>query len=233
MNQFEMSEIIDTQKTSPQRKTVAGAILSVGMLITALAVVFFAWLAEEVFEGDSVKIDSAVREFVHSFASGWLTVTMQFFSFLGSTVFLSAATLLTVSILLLRRKFRPAVIIGIVMAGAVILNNVLKISFSRDRPLPYFDTPLPASFSFPSGHALLSVCFYGALAWLISLSLKRTSAKVALWSVTALMALCIGLSRIYLGVHYPTDVLAGYLAAIVWLICVRTADSVLVKPADP
>ena len=227
-----MVQKIEVQAILSKRKTLAGAILSMGMLVAVLAVVFFAWKAEEVFEGDSIKTDEAVRAFIHTYATVGLTQAMQFFAFLGSTLFLSLSSLLIILVLITRQKVRSALILVIVMTGAVILNNVLKISFSRARPLPYFDTPLPASFSFPSGHALLSVCFYGSLAWLFSRMLIGTSTKVWVWTAAALMALLIGLSRIYLGVHYPTDVLAGFTAAIVWLAVVKMAESVLVRPAD-
>ena len=206
------------------RKTLAGTILSVGMAVAVICVIFFSWIAEEVFEGESLKLDNSVRDFVHSYAAGWLTSVMQFFAFLGSTVFLATATLLGVLILVFRRLYRPAVLLAIVMAGAVILNYALKISFGRPRPLPFFDTPLPESFSFPSGHALFAVCFYGMLARLITSRAESRPLQIAAWTIAALTALLIGLSRVYLGVHFPTDVIAGYAAAVVWISVVVLAD---------
>ncbi len=228
-----MPAIIKNNKDLPQRKTPAGSILSIGMLLAALAVLFFAWMSDEVFEGESVKFDTGVREFIHGYASEWLTQVMQIFAFLGSTVFLTVVSVLAISLFLFLRKMRSAVILAVVMVGAIILNNVLKVSFSRSRPLPYFDTPLPASFSFPSGHALFSVCFYCCLAWLVSSLLKGPATKICVWAAAILMALFIGLSRVYLGVHYPTDVLAGYTAAFVWLAVVKTANSVIFTPTAP
>ncbi len=215
------------------RKKITGAILSIGMLVAVLAVIFFAWMSEEVYEGEGVKFDTGVREFIHGYASEWLTQTMQIFAFLGSTVFLTVVSVLAISLFLFLRKMRSAVILAVVMAGAIILNNILKVSFSRSRPLPYFDTPLPTSFSYPSGHALFSVCFYCCLAWLVASLLKGTATKICVWTAAILMALFIGLSRVYLGVHYPTDVLAGYTAAFVWLAVVKTANSVMFTPTAP
>ncbi len=210
-------------------KTVAGAILSVGMALAVIAVLFFSWMAEEVFEGESKGIDNTVREFVHGFAADWLTRVMQLFAFLGSTVFLASASILIILFFLFRRRFRSALLLTAVMVGAIVLNYALKVSFSRPRPVPYFDTPLPTSFSFPSGHALFSVCFYGILAWLISSRAENKTLQIATWTAAVVMAFFIGMSRIYLGVHYPTDVVAGYVAAFVWVSVVVLADSVLGK----
>ncbi len=212
-----------------RQKTLVGAVLSAGMLAAAGAVVFFSWMTEEVFEGESLAIDNAVRDFVHVYATGWLTAVMQVFSFLGSTLFLIPVVILCVAVFLFKHRRRPALIMAVVMAGAVILNYVLKVSFARVRPDAYFDTPLPASFSFPSGHALFSVCFYGTLAWIIASRVEGRVYKVAIWTAALALAFFIGLSRIYLGVHYPTDVLAGYTAAFIWVSMVIWADSVLDK----
>jgi undecaprenyl-diphosphatase len=118
------------------------------------------------------------------------------------------------------------------MAGAVILNFVLKTSFARTRPLPFFDTPLPSSYSFPSGHALFALCFYGVLAWLIAAGIRSQALRISIWTVAVLLVLLIGLSRIYLGVHYPSDVIAGYAASIVWIVAVISADSILKNKSD-
>ena len=96
------------------------------------------------------------------------------------------------------------------------IEAVLKAHFHRQRPAAFFDVASPESFSFPSGHALLSVCLYSLLATLIS---SRLSGR-ARWMVrlgTALLILTIGASRVYLGVHYPSDVIGGYLAGAAWI----------------
>jgi len=87
--------------------------------------------------------------------------------------------------------------------------------------VPFFDLATPASFSFPSGHALFSFCFFAGIAALLSPRLSSQRAKLGLWSIAIALILGIGLSRIYLGVHYPSDVLAGYAAGIVWVATVK------------
>ena len=212
-------------KLSAIAAAIAGSIVSVGLIVAIAAILLFSWIADEVFEGDSIVIDNALREFVHSYAAIWLTALMQAMSFLGSTLFLTAATLALIVIFLIRRQHRSAIILTVVMAGAVVLNYVLKVSFQRPRPLPYFDTPLPASFSFPSGHSLFSACFFGITAWLIVSQTRYWSAKAGVWAAAIFIILVVGISRVYLGVHYPTDVAAGFLAALVWVSSVIAADS--------
>jgi len=109
---------------------------------------------------------------------------------------------------------------------------VLKVSFARARPIPFFDTLLPDSYSFPSGHALYAACFYGVLAWLVAARIRDRSLKILIWVLAVMIALLIGLSRIYLGVHYPSDVIAGYAAAIVWVLTVIWADLLLKKKSS-
>ncbi|HEV7843048.1 MAG TPA: phosphatase PAP2 family protein, partial [Pyrinomonadaceae bacterium] len=122
---------------------------------------------------------------------------------------------------------RSIVVFVVTMAGAIALNVTLKLSFKRTRPTAFFDTPLPSSYSFPSGHALLSLCFYGALAAILVPHLSRAAPRVLVWTAAALLVALIGFSRIYLGVHYPSDVLAGYAAAIVWVALVGAGDQML------
>ena len=210
-------------KASPL--AVIASILSVGMVAATCALFLFAWLGEEVLEGDTLAFDNAVREFIHSFASGWLTTLMQAVTFCGSTIFLSIVSVVVIALFLRKSHKHSAALFAVTMAGAVILNFVLKISFVRERPLPYFDTALPTSYSFPSGHALYALCFYGSLAWIYAAHVHYKIRQFLIWSSAAILIVMIGLSRVYLGVHYPSDVLAGYAAAFVWLVAVFGADS--------
>jgi undecaprenyl-diphosphatase len=114
---------------------------------------------------------------------------------------------------------RGALGLAIIMAGATILDNGLKLAFHRVRPEVFFGV-LPDTYSFPSGHALFNLCFYGGLAILLASRVRGAGLRIATWSAAALLVLGIGLSRIYLGVHYPTDVLAGFLAGGAWLLVI-------------
>ncbi|MEO6654975.1 MAG: phosphatase PAP2 family protein [Pyrinomonadaceae bacterium] len=204
---------------------VIASILSVGMVTAIAALFLFAWLGEEVLEGDTLAFDNAVREFIHSFANSWLTMLMQAVTFCGSTIFLVVVAVVVIALFLRNGHRHSAALFTVTMAGAVILNFVLKISFVRERPLPYFDTALPTSYSFPSGHALYALCFYGSLAWIYSAHKGDRVFHFIVWIFATILIVCIGFSRVYLGVHYPSDVLAGYAAAFVWLASVTGADA--------
>jgi undecaprenyl-diphosphatase len=107
--------------------------------------------------------------------------------------------------------------------GALVLDLALKYAFHRHRPTPFFGN-LPTTYSFPSGHSLFSFCFYGTLAGLMAARTSSKPLKAVIYVLAAVLIFGIGLSRIYLGVHYPTDVVAGYLAAGIWVTTVVELD---------
>jgi undecaprenyl-diphosphatase len=196
--------------------SAASTSLVISLGCSALSLILFAWLSEEVFEGDLRRFDSAVRMKVHEFFSPQLTKFMQDMTFLGSIAFLTALFLLIVAVWLAKGMKRPAVWFTIAVGGSVILDLSLKLSFHRARPAPFVGT-VPLGYSFPSGHALSSFCFYGVLAGLLCARIQSRAIRVFIWTASAALVLAIGLSRIYLGVHYPTDVIAGYIAAATWV----------------
>ncbi|HEY0659507.1 MAG TPA: phosphatase PAP2 family protein [Pyrinomonadaceae bacterium] len=208
------------------------SLLFLGLAIATSSILFFAWLAEEVMEGDTRFFDETVRSFIHGFANDGLTTLMKFITLLGSTLFLSLLSICILLIFINKKMKRHAVLLLTTMAGAVILNFALKVSFERARPVPFFETPLPESYSFPSGHSLYAVCFYVCLAWLITPGLSNYSARVSIWILAVFICLLIGLSRIYLGVHYPSDVIAGFTAAIVWLSALISIDFIIKKRSE-
>jgi undecaprenyl-diphosphatase len=198
-----------------------------GLAAAAGSLLFLAWLADEVLEGSTLNFDESVRLFINSHASNSLTQIMQFVTMLGSTIWLVSLGVCLAIIFFILRWRRSIVVFVVTMAGAITLNIILKLSFKRTRPAAFFDTALPSSYSFPSGHALLSLCFYGALAAIIVPHLSRTVTRASIWAAAGLLVALIGFSRIYLGVHYPSDVLAGYAAAIVWVVIVGAGDRML------
>jgi len=175
----------------------------------AAALICLIWLAGSMTAGRTMAFDEAVRAAVHSAATTGLTRFMQLVTLLGSQAVMIGLPLCAAAALFARGDWRRATFMLIVWGGAEMLEFGLKLLFHRPRPEAFFDTPLPQSFSFPSGHALLSLSVYGALAWLAGGWPARIAAIV--------LALVIGASRVYLGVHYATDVIAGYLVGAVWL----------------
>jgi membrane-associated phospholipid phosphatase len=196
------------------------------IVVPAATLLFLGWLAEDVLEAGTERFDAVVRAAVHRFASPTLTIAMQAVSFLGSGVSLVALSLLTISLFLFLNWRREAILTATTMVGALTLDTVLKYAFHRPRPLPFYGTS-PHSYGFPSGHALGSFCLYGALAAIFSARTSRRRARIGIWLAASVLIFLIGLSRIYLGVHYPTDVIAGYGAALVWVTAIRMLDRLL------
>lgn len=208
-----------------------GLLLWLGLVAAAVALYLFAGLAEEVLEGDTRYFDESALVLLNQFASPSLTSFMRAVTYLGSVAFLTGAGACVVLAFLLARWKREAIALPVTMAGAALLNFVLKLSFGRERPEPFFDTPLPESYSFPSGHALLSFCFYGVITAVITARVKGRWRCALVWIGASLLVALIGLSRIYLGVHYPSDVLAGYAAAFVWVSAIALGDKLLQQRA--
>jgi undecaprenyl-diphosphatase len=198
------------------KKIKSGFLLLGALLVAATALVIFGWLAEEMLEGDTQQFDAFVRTAVHQFATPGLTRLMQVFSFLGSVAAVTAMCLVAICVSLYFHRIRTAALLAITMLGVAALNLALKYAFHRPRPVAFFGVT-PSSYSFPSGHALGSLCFYGMLAVILAGRARGRSAKFFVWMAAVFLIGMIGFSRIYLGVHYPSDVIAGYCAAAVWV----------------
>jgi membrane-associated phospholipid phosphatase len=198
------------------KKVKSGLLLLGALLIAATALFVFGWLAEEMLEGDTQQFDTFVRTAVHQLATPGLTRLMQVFSFLGSVAAVTAMCLAAICVSLYYRRTRTAALLAVTMLGVAALDVALKHAFHRPRPVAFFGAA-PTSYSFPSGHALGSFCFYGILAAILAGRARGRGAKFCFWIAAVLLVGMIGLSRIYLGVHYPSDVIAGYCAAVVWV----------------
>jgi undecaprenyl-diphosphatase len=210
-----------------------GEKLSRGFLVCLLGVIAFGLLADEMGDGNTSWFDAVVRDGINSVATPILTQLAIFFSFVGDWPFLTFLGLTIFGVLLYFKWKREAVIFFITNIGELVLNISLKAIYQRTRPEPLFEYALPNSYSFPSGHALGAICFFGILAWTLAANAETARAKGAIYAAAAMLVLSIGLSRIYLGVHFPSDVVAGYLVGLVWTLTVVSADRSLLKSKPP
>ncbi|MEO8597780.1 MAG: phosphatase PAP2 family protein [Candidatus Solibacter sp.] len=185
------------------------------------AIVTFVWLAEVALFGPPSPFDLHWRQHVHSYAQPWITHVMWFASWLGSGWVLWPGGMLLAGLLDRAGRRRDALLFALAVVGANLINEEMKTLFHRSRPEAWFDYPLPHTYSFPSGHAFVSCCFFLCLAEVLVRDQWPPLRKAVVWSAATACTLLIGLSRVYLGVHYPTDVLAGYAAAIVWTTVIR------------
>jgi len=213
---------LNDPEQAPKPVGLISAVLLLSLAVAVGSLSLFTWLAEEMLEGATARFDMGVRMWVHGFASPAVTSFMKFVTELGSPG-LFAAFVVAIIVFLVKGWKRAAVWLVISLAGASVLSVALKYGFHRPRPVPFFGVA-PHSYSFPSGHSLFSLCFYGTLAGLINARVRSLWLRIVVWIAAALLVLSIGLSRIYLGVHYPSDVVAGYLAALVWTSTLVIAD---------
>lgn len=205
---------------SEKPRTGRDILLHLGPAIAAL--LLFIWLAGQVHHGATQSTDDRIRLWVHTFANPPLTVAMRGFSLIGTPIVLIMLGVVLILLLAPTERARTLLGFAITIAGAEILDQILKLIFHRTRPITFFGVKEPMGYSFPSGHSLVSLVFFGALAILAA----RTGTGVRGWScyiAAALITAAIGLSRIYLGMHYPSDVLGGYAAGTVWLATVTLA----------
>ena len=198
--------------------------LVVGLLTAAAALVLFTWLGREILEGEVLAFDERLRALVHDLASPRLTTLMRAASLYGGPGVLVPAGLVAAVAFLIKGWPRGALLVVVTLAGAGLLNWLLKFSFARVRPASFFDYPLPGSPSFPSGHALYAASVFGGLAVLLTARIQNRLLQLAIWLVAISLILLVGISRVYLGVHYPSDVLAGYAIGIIWVTAVAFGD---------
>ena len=182
----------------------------------------FVWLAAEVMGGRTVRFDENARALIHQWSAPPLTAAMKEVSVMGSAAV--SVPLILAALLLFRRKlWRPTVLLLATAGGAGLLDQILKHLFIRARPEPFFGITASHLSSFPSGHALLASYLYAALASTIAARVSARWLRAAVWCAAILLIAAIGFSRVYLGEHYPTDVLAGYAAGCTWFLAVSWA----------
>ena len=220
-------ESLPKPSTDPKVKIIFEAAVLTSLTVAVLSLFLFAWIGDGVAHDRTAGFDLAIRNQVHAFASPGLTRAMIFISFLGGDG-LTAAAIISVVVFGWLHWRRAMLWMVVTILGALVLDLSLKYAFHRTRPTPFF-VSVPHTYSFPSGHSLFSFCFYGVLAGLLTRRIKSRVARFLIWTFAALLVAAIGLSRIYLGVHYPSDVIAGYLAASLWVSTLVALDRVRIR----
>jgi membrane protein DedA with SNARE-associated domain/membrane-associated phospholipid phosphatase len=211
-----------------------GLHLTVGLLLSLGALWLFGGVAEDVIHHDPLtQFDLTVADLLHQHPSPALTEIAKGVTLLGSPAVIAAWALIAVVVLVVRKELVTAGGLAAALLGGGLLDGVLKRVFHRPRPT--WDVPIITAqgFSFPSGHAMGSLVAYGMLAYLAWRALDHPRARVALAACTVVLVLLIGLSRMYLGVHYFSDVVAGYAAGTVWLTaCITGLEVVRRRPSS-
>jgi undecaprenyl-diphosphatase len=217
-----MSE--EVRSRNPHKR---GWLIATGVIAALVAAC--AHLASEVLEQETMAFDTAILRAMRD-ASGnpigpaWLAHAIADLSALGSTTIASSIIVIVALFLLLARRRRYALLVSATGIGTAIAILLLKGTVGRARPDIISKLEMAGGYSFPSGHTFTAAAIYPLLAFLLSDLVEERRAKVFLFAVAAFIALVVGFSRVYLGVHYPTDVLAGWGFGLAWaIVCAAVA----------
>lgn len=193
-----------------------------GSLALVAAVWLFIEIADEVREGEHLAFENQIMRVFRTgdpprpIGPAWLADAARDITALGSVAVLSGIVAIAAGYLLLSRRRAAALFVVIASLGGLVVNSSLKHTFDRERPELSLRLIEIESFSFPSGHAMSSATVYLTLAVLLTRLAEQRRRKLYLLGIALLLILLVGFSRVFLGVHYPSDVLAGWAAGLAW-----------------
>jgi membrane-associated phospholipid phosphatase len=213
------------EQLSPSRtQKLLKAITSLYAIALAIAIgcaVAFGWLADEVLEHEFVKVNTAILLGIHAHDTPTLDRIALMITNLGSVYGIAILGLLLATGLLLSKRYVDFMTLLAVLIGAGVLVGTFKLLFHQARPQVFVPLAPEHDYSFPSGHSLSSFCLWGFFAWWIVSMGHRDVWRWLLAILGLSIAVLVALSRLYIGVHWPTDVIAGMLLAFMWIaVCV-------------
>ncbi|NGP46349.1 phosphatase PAP2 family protein [Bacillaceae bacterium SIJ1] len=205
-------------KLANKKSSTSFIFLGTGAVVAILSVWVFFELGDTILADERFRFDTLVNGWVDQWTTPavlqWMTILTEF----GSVLWLTIVTIAVAIWLYLKNESVTAIVFfGLACASGGLLNSLLKQVFQRERPI-ILETVDGTGYSFPSGHAMGACIIYGLSAYVIQRQMKNTVSKVVLIVCTILLVTIVGLSRIFLDVHYPTDILAGFSAGLVWVL---------------
>jgi undecaprenyl-diphosphatase len=196
--------------------TVFGIFLLSGAAVAVIGTWAFTELAGHVSSGKTQAFDDAVMHWVGLHQFPMLQAFMLEITALATTSVVTAIVVISGMFLWLNKHKHSAILLGTAALGAIVLNNLLKLGFDRPRPTIFQWGTHAVSSSFPSGHAMSASVVYFTVAYLAARLQRKRAARVLTMMIAVAMVVSISLSRVYLGVHYPSDVLAGVTIGLAW-----------------
>ncbi|WP_432362437.1 phosphatase PAP2 family protein [Sporosarcina sp. UB5] len=191
--------------------------LSVAISLSVLFGSAFAFIVIAILSGMIIGFDRSIIDAIQGLEASWLTSIMLAFTFIGSTKVVMVLIIAMTAYLLWGLRARSqAYFFFFAMIGTIVLNQTLKFIFKRDRP-EFHRLAEIGGYSFPSGHAMMGFSLYALFAILLWRRIRSTAGRIALVAFAIFMFSMIAISRIYLGVHYPSDILGGMFASAFWL----------------
>jgi undecaprenyl-diphosphatase len=213
----------------PDKRKLFAVLLLIGLTMSVGVMLIMAKVHEEVAQPFLERFDQHTMQAIHAHDCPALTRLAFTLSFIGSPTALIPAVGIAALVLWRLRLYRNAVLVVIANGGAALLDTVLKLHFRRIRPEVPWAFVTEHSFSFPSGHSVGAVVLYGTITYLVWNHLRDLTQRAAVIASALLLIAGIGASRVYIGVHFPTDVLAGYLVGLIWLLTVVGADEYVTR----
>lgn len=224
-----MTHFLGTLARWTKRNIELGTLVVFALAVTAIWA--FAELADEVIEGTTRNLDRDILLLLRNpndpddpIGPIWIEEILRDLTALGGTAVLTLATIAVAVFFLLQRKTGSTLYLLGAVGGGLLISSVAKEFFDRPRPdlVPYGSMVYTASF--PSGHSMMAAVVYLSLGVLVARALPQRRLKVYVLAISALASVLVGVSRVYLGVHWPTDVLAGWLAGVAWAaLCIAGA----------
>lgn len=203
------------QKINPLIVTLIATIGTVGFFFCLAIIYLVAQLSEEVLEREAFGFDKTILLGIHQFANPAMDSMMLKITKLGNPSTVVFIAFVSLIILLWRRYYQEAKIFLLNCLGGAILNYLLKLAFSKSRPQLWQSPITETTYSYPSGHAMGSMVLYGFLAYLLAIHYPKYAP--VFYCLAAILIAAIGFSRLYLGVHWPTDIIAGYGVGFLWI----------------
>jgi undecaprenyl-diphosphatase len=209
------------------RWKVSALLVLIGLAFSIIVMLALAEFHEEIAEPFLTQLDQLGMQIIHAHDTPPLTRLALTLGWIGSPATLVPAISIAATLLWLRQYRRDAVLLVAAMGGSGILDTALKLHFRRIRPDVPWALVTEHSFSFPSGHSVGAVVLYGMVTYLLWSHLRSLWLRTVVIAGALLLIAGIGASRVYIGVHFPTDVAAGYLVGVLWLLTVVSADEYL------
>jgi undecaprenyl-diphosphatase len=213
------------------REEAAGLTLTVGLLLSSSLVILFGLLARGVVSASPGPLDGELMLWARDLSLPGGASTVRLITSLGDAWFVYPATLLVVVVMVRAGRRVSAILFSAAVVGGGLLEVLLKLVFERARPDLFPPLARVTSYSFPSGHATLATAFYGGLAAVVFHVTRRRTARWFAVLAATLLAGGVCLSRVYLGVHWPTDVAAGALVGLFWVVVCATLTEVFARRA--
>ena len=211
--------------------TALGIYIVAGAVVAIIGTWGFAALAEHIAEGGTRAFDRAALEWMGAHRVRWIEHFLLEITALGTGLVVMTMVVISALFLALTEHRYSAILLLVANAGGIVLNNVLKAAYDRPRPqvFEWVSQPYGGSSSFPSGHAMSAAIVYATVAYLAARLQKHVWQRVLTWLVAAVVIALISVSRLYLGVHYPSDVIGGTIIGLAWAaFCMAGLEAVRV-----